>query len=168
MGVRNMRRVFLLASVLGLSAAAFAQSTAPYSNRLSPYVASPQRVVDRMLEDLHLDPHTELSWQEACITFAQAMFDALARHGNVAPLLIGLVPMGPNALAQRELVLSVLLAGGFPPATAGNPRPFGMPPFATVLSNDDVALLLTHIRSSWGNRGAPVTAVGVGQYRSLK
>jgi AcrR family transcriptional regulator len=77
-------------------------------------------VVDRMLEDLHLDAHAELPWQEACITFAQDMFDALARHGNVAPLLIGLVPMGPNALAQRELVLSVLLAGGFPPATAAH------------------------------------------------
>lgn len=75
-------------------------------------------VVDQMLGDLDLDPHAEVPWQEACITFAQDMFDALARHGNVAPLLIGLVPMGPNALAQRELALSVLLAGGFPPATA--------------------------------------------------
>lgn len=81
-------------------------------------------VVDRMLGDLHLDPRATgaglaaLPWQEACISFAQDMFDALARHGNVAPLLIGLVPMGPNALAQRERILSVLLAAGFPPATA--------------------------------------------------
>jgi AcrR family transcriptional regulator len=75
-------------------------------------------VVDRMLGDLNLDPYAELPWQEACISVAQDMFDALARHGNVAPLLIGLVPMGPNALAQRELVLSVLLAADFPPATA--------------------------------------------------
>ncbi|MGO9511580.1 MAG: TetR/AcrR family transcriptional regulator [Mycobacterium sp.] len=81
-------------------------------------------VVDRMLGDLHLDtPATgagrgALPWQEACISFAQDMFDALARHGNVAPLLIGLVPMGPNALALRERILSVLLDVGFPPATA--------------------------------------------------
>lgn len=77
-----------------------------------------------MLGDLHLDtPATgagrgALPWQEACISFAQDMFDALARHGNVAPLLIGLVPMGPNALALRERILSVLLDVGFPPATA--------------------------------------------------
>jgi len=45
-----MRRVLILAAVLGLASATFAQSTAPYSNRLSPYVASPQKVVDRMLE----------------------------------------------------------------------------------------------------------------------
>jgi AcrR family transcriptional regulator len=79
-------------------------------------------VVDRMLGDLHLDPRagTDLPWQKACISFAQDMFDALARHGNVAPLLIGLVPMGPNALAHRERILSVLLAAGFPAATAAH------------------------------------------------
>jgi AcrR family transcriptional regulator len=79
-------------------------------------------VVDRMLGELRIDTHadTGLPWQEACISFAQDMFDALARHGNVAPLLIGLVPMGPNALAHREHVLETLLAAGFPPATAAH------------------------------------------------
>ncbi len=31
-----------------------------------------------------------------------------------------------------------------------------------------VALLLTHIRAAWGNRGAPVSALDVTRYRSLK
>lgn len=77
-------------------------------------------VVDRMLGEVGLDAAavTTLPWRQACITFAQLMFDALTRHGNVAPLLIGHVPVGPNAMAHRELMLSVLLDQGFPTATA--------------------------------------------------
>jgi len=58
-------------------------------------------------------------------------------------------------------LVQVVLHGGFAPATAGNPRPFGMPPFATVLGHGDVAAVLTHIRASWGNRAAPVTELDV-------
>jgi AcrR family transcriptional regulator len=79
-------------------------------------------VVDRMLGEVDLDASAiaGLTWQESCISFAQRMFDALGRHGNVAPLLIGQVPMGPNATAHRELILWVLLDNGFPPATAAH------------------------------------------------
>ncbi len=79
-------------------------------------------MVDRMLGEAGLDADTltALPWQQACISFAQHMFDALGRHGNVASLLIGHVPMGPNALAQRELILSLLLDNGFPPVVAAH------------------------------------------------
>ncbi|HEY0886311.1 MAG TPA: cytochrome c [Ramlibacter sp.] len=62
-------------------------------------------------------------------------------------------------------LVQVVLHGGFAPATAGNPRPFGMPPFATVLGDGDVAAVLTHIRAAWGNRAAPVTEVDVARQR---
>ena len=79
-------------------------------------------MVDRLLGEVGLDAETVagLPWQQVCISFAQNMFDALGRHGNVATLLIGQVPMGPNALAQRELILSVLLDSGFPPVVAAH------------------------------------------------
>lgn len=64
----------------------------------------------------------------------------------------------------NNAVLSVL-HGGFAPATAGNPRPFGMPPFLLQLSDADVAAVLTHVRSAWGNQGAPVSALEVQQIR---
>jgi mono/diheme cytochrome c family protein len=63
-------------------------------------------------------------------------------------------------------LVQVVLHGGFPPATRGQPRPFGMPPFATVLSDADVAAVLTYVRTSWGNKAAPVSEVSVGQQRS--
>ncbi|GAB2994707.1 TetR/AcrR family transcriptional regulator [Mycobacterium bourgelatii] len=77
-------------------------------------------VVDRMLGEVDLDATAVavLPWQQACTSFAERMFDALSRHGNVAPLLVGHVPVGPNATALRELMLSVLLDHDFPPATA--------------------------------------------------
>ena len=79
-------------------------------------------MVDRMLGEVDVDVRAvaALPWQQACTSVAHSMFDALGRHGNVAPLLIGHVPMGPNALAQRELVLSVLLENGFPPVVAAH------------------------------------------------
>jgi AcrR family transcriptional regulator len=77
-------------------------------------------VVDRMIGEIDMRAIASLPWQHACMSFAQSMFDALGKHGNVASLLIGHVPLGPNARAQRELVLSVLLDNGFTPATAAH------------------------------------------------
>ncbi len=79
-------------------------------------------VIDHILGEADFDARTvaERTWQEACISFAQRMFDALSRHGNVASLLVEYTPIGPNALANRELCLSVLLDNGFPPAVAAH------------------------------------------------
>ncbi len=62
-------------------------------------------------------------------------------------------------------LVQVVLYGGFPPSTAGNPRPFGMPPFANVLSDADVGAVLSHIRGAWGNRAALVSELAVSQQR---
>lgn len=69
-------------------------------------------------------------------------------------------------LPDTSNLVQVVLNGGFPPATRGNPRPFGMPPFATSLSDADVAAVITYIRSSWGNHAAPISEVSVSQQRS--
>lgn len=63
-------------------------------------------------------------------------------------------------------LVQVVLHGGYPPATRGNPRPFGMPPFATVLPDADLAAVITYMRASWGNRAAPVSEFDVAQQRS--
>ena len=63
-------------------------------------------------------------------------------------------------------LVHIVLEGGFPPSTAGNPRPYGMPPFAPVLQDADVAELLSFLRASWGNRAAPVSALDVARARA--
>lgn len=79
-------------------------------------------VIDQILGEIDLDTRSlaDLPWQQSCILFAQHMFDALSRHGNVAALLIEYTPMGPNALANRERCLAVLLDNGFAPAVAAH------------------------------------------------
>ena len=68
-------------------------------------------------------------------------------------------------LTPAANLVHIVLRGGFPPTTAGNPRPFGMPPFATVLSDNDVAAVLSHIRGTWGNHAAPVSTLEVARFR---
>jgi len=69
-------------------------------------------------------------------------------------------------MASTTNLVRIVLEGGFPPSTAGNPRPFGMPPFATVLSDADLAELLSHLRGAWGHRAAAVSALAVARARS--
>jgi mono/diheme cytochrome c family protein len=91
-------------------------------------------------------------------------------HGETGEGVAGAYPAlaGSRAVTMTSSanLVHVVLQGGFPPATAGNPRPFGMPPFATVLSDADVADLLTYVRGAWGNRGAPVSTLDVNRFRS--
>jgi len=77
-------------------------------------------VVDRVFVMAELDLGTlgTMPWPDACKALCRSMFDAIRRHPNVAPLLSGNVPVGPNALAAREYAIAFLLANGFPPALA--------------------------------------------------
>jgi mono/diheme cytochrome c family protein len=85
------------------------------------------------------------------------------------------VPRIYPPLANNEAILMrnpinairITLNGGFPPSTQGNPRPYGMPPFAHVLSDSDVAAVVTYIRGAWGNRAAPVSTVEVASARGV-
>lgn len=82
-------------------------------------------------------------------------------------------PPTPAALAGNRSVtldsaanvIRVVLAGGFPPATAGHPRPYGMAPFAQALSDADIAALATYIRNAWGHAASAVTALDVQRLR---
>jgi mono/diheme cytochrome c family protein len=63
-------------------------------------------------------------------------------------------------------VIHMVLQGGFAPATPGNPRPHGMPPFGQTLSDDDVAAVATYVRNSWGNAAGGATSLQVKQARA--
>ena len=73
-----------------------------------------------------------------------------------------------DALTMRSAVnpIRMVLNGGFPPGTAGNPRPYGMPPFRPTLNDDEVAAVVSYIRNSWGNRAGLVSPLEVDRFRS--
>lgn len=83
-------------------------------------------------------------------------------------------PHFPALAGNRAVVLNqptnairAVLHGGFPPSTQGNPRPFGMPPFGAVLSDQEVAALLSFIRNSWGNQASMVSSEQVNRLRPV-
>ena len=69
-------------------------------------------------------------------------------------------------MTQTANLVQIVLNGGYAPATKGNPRPYGMPPFVLMLSDSDIAAVLTHIRSSWVNQGGAVSALEVNRIRA--
>ncbi|WP_240764121.1 c-type cytochrome, partial [Paraburkholderia silviterrae] len=62
--------------------------------------------------------------------------------------------------------IRMVLNGGYAPGTAKNPMPYGMPPFAQLLSDEEVAAVVTYIRTAWGNHGTPVSIREVNQLRA--
>jgi mono/diheme cytochrome c family protein len=78
-------------------------------------------------------------------------------------------PLASNPSIQMQSAVNpirMVLNGGFPPGTAGNPMPYGMPPFAQTLSDDEVAAVVTYIRAAWGNRGSPVSSRQANELRT--
>ncbi|MGY6258077.1 c-type cytochrome [Paraburkholderia caledonica] len=78
-------------------------------------------------------------------------------------------PLADNQSIQMTSAVNpirMVLNGGYPPGTAKNPAPYGMPPFAHALSDYEVAAVVTFIRTAWGNRGTPVSAKEANELRS--
>ena len=79
-------------------------------------------------------------------------------------------PLAKNeSIMMRNPVnpIRMVLNGGFPPSTEGNPRPYGMPPFYPDLSDEQIAAVVTFIRQSWGNNAPPTWSVEVGRSRGV-
>ena len=86
----------------------------------------------------------------------------------------GLPPHYPPLAGNRALTMpeaanaiQIVLNGGFAPATQGNPRPYGMPPYSHAMSDHEVAAVVSYVRMSWGNKAGPVTASQVNRYRGM-
>ena len=91
-------------------------------------------------------------------------------HGEQGQGQTGAYPAlaGHRAVLQKDTtnLVQTVLYGGYPPATAGNPRPYGMPPFILMLDDKDIAAVLTHVRNQWGNRAPEVTPLEVNRIRA--
>jgi mono/diheme cytochrome c family protein len=83
-------------------------------------------------------------------------------HGNEGK---GFPPAFPPLANNQSIEMAspvnavrMILNGGYAPATRKNPRPYGMPPFAHILNDEQVAAVATYVRVAWGNGGTPVSA----------
>ena len=62
-------------------------------------------------------------------------------------------------------LVKVIVHGGFPATTPGNPRPYGMPPFGQSLSDPEIAAVASFVRRSWGNDAPGVSTFDVNRIR---
>ena len=84
----------------------------------------------------------------------------------------GTRPAYPPLAGNRSLTanspinpIRMIVNGGYAPVTEGNPRPYGMPPFGSVLNDSEVAAVMSYIRTAWGNKGHLVSPIDVGRFR---
>jgi mono/diheme cytochrome c family protein len=74
---------------------------------------------------------------------------------KVAPTLVG----SQFALASPQITVRILLNGKEGPSGL-------MPPLGSVLTDDQIAAVLTYVRRAWGNDGSPVASREVAQVRT--
>lgn len=90
-----------------------------------------------------------------------------ACHGEQGEGALGAYPALEGnrvvTLDNNANLVQTVLHGGYPPATAGNPRPYGMPPFEQTLDGPQIAAVLSYIRHAWGHAASPVSALEVMQ-----
>jgi mono/diheme cytochrome c family protein len=87
---------------------------------------------------------------------------------------VGYPPAYPPLAGNHSLTMAtavnpirLVINGGYSPGTAGNPRPYGMPPFRGTLSDDEVAAVVSFIRNSWGNHAGLVSSIEVSRYQAV-
>ncbi len=86
-------------------------------------------------------------------------------HGKAGEGTAGAYPplAGNRAVTMDSPVnlIRIVQNGGFLPATAGNPRPYGMPPFSHLFDDAQTAAVVSYIRTAWGHQAPAVTQLEV-------
>lgn len=86
--------------------------------------------------------------------------DCHGEQGQGAPGIYPPLAGNPTVtMTDTRNLVRAITRGGFAPATAGNPRPYGMPGFD--LPDADLAALATWLRAAWGHNASPVQPVQV-------
>ena len=85
-------------------------------------------------------------------------------EGGSGPNGVVYAPLAGNRKVLLDTpanLIHIIVNGGFPPTTPGDPRPYGMPPFGPSLKDDEIAVLASYLRSAWGNAAPAVSALDV-------
>ncbi|TAM93817.1 MAG: cytochrome c [Rhodanobacteraceae bacterium] len=140
------------------------QAVADYLKSLAPR---------RQETAVQYDPaaHRALFAGEVAATGAQLYVDNCAAchctdgkgYAQVFPALAGNPAVNG---ADPTSLIHLVLAGGTMPGTQTAPTQFSMPPFDRRLSDQELAKVLSFVRTSWGNRAAAVSAVQVRKLRA--
>ncbi len=137
----------------------------PDLQAMAGYLKSLPQTSEAALPPVVLDERTQKLgsklYEQHCVNCHRADGNGIPPH--YPPLA------GNRAITMESAInpIRIVLNGGFPPSTGGNPRPYGMPPFAAVLSDTEVAAVVSYTRATWGNARPPVTAFEVARNRAV-
>ncbi len=108
------------------------------------------------------------SMERGARVYAEQCIDCHRPAGEGVPHAYPALARNPGVIMSSTInAIRMVLNGGFPPGTDGNPRPYGMPPFAQRLNDDDIAAVLTYVRANWGNEAPAVAPADVQRYRAV-
>ncbi len=148
------------------------QATAAYLQSLPETTPAPQgpRAGNTPAADTHSGLYLRGSdlFAQHCATCHGTQGQGLQLAGSNGLPAVALPALAGNravSMANAANMVRIIVGGGYAPSTAGNPRPFGMPPFVHVLSDEDIAAVTTYVRTAWGNQGTPVSAAQVLRHR---
>ena len=109
--------------------------------------------------DRQVQAHGETLYKDRC-----AACHGAGGEGASGPNGVVYVPLAGNRKVLLDApanLVHIIVNGGFPPTTPGDPRPYGMPPFGPALNDEEIAVLASYVRSAWGNAAPPVSALDV-------
>ena len=129
-----------------------------------PQTSAPLTVTAYSLDDSEADATLKLGaklYEDYCIKCHRA------NGAGIPPAYPPLAGNRAITMPSSVNAIRIVLNGGFPPSVQGNPRPYGMPPYGPVLSDAEVAAVVSYIRHSWGNNAALVSPLDVSRYRAV-
>ena len=136
-----------------------------YLKSLPQHPPAPKKVDDR--PELALREIGKKLYSDHCAACHGAQGEGGSREDGA----LAYPPLAGNRLVTMNNpanLLAIIQRGGFAPATAGNPRPYGMPPFAGVLDDAQQAAVASFLRHAWGNDAADVRPVDVLKLKSQR
>jgi cbb3-type cytochrome c oxidase subunit III len=124
----------------------------------------------RTLSDLAAKPTSAAGAGSAADGAAIFAARCAACHQATGTGLPGVFPplAGSNWVNGRDTTLMQILLHGITGTLTVNGTSYNgaMPAFGTQLSDAEIAAVLTHVRSQWGNKGGPVSASQVATQRA--
>ena len=120
---------------------------------------TPPHAVTAVAGGKPVNAHGEALYKDHC-----AACHGARGEGGSGPNGIVYAPLAGNRKVLLETpanLIHIIVNGGFPPTTPGDPRPYGMPPFGPSLKDDEIAVLASYVRSAWGNAAPAVSALDV-------
>ncbi|MFZ6730853.1 c-type cytochrome [Undibacterium sp. Ji42W] len=144
------------------------KSMATYLQAIPTVLVAEKDILDKFMAGSELSAERmETVMKQGGALYKTHCMDCHGAQGEGASNIYPALKSNPGLLSHAlSNPVRMVLSGGFPPVTKDNPRPYGMPPFAHILTDSEVALVLSYVRNAWGNKAEPVTPAEVNRYRT--